>query len=256
MTFTHQRAVFAALATGAAITLTFSAPAQAQALDIDAPEIEKGEREVRLVNIANSGWRRGSTGEPRSSHELSTAYSPVDWFKLIAHIDAENLIGGQVIADHIGMESFVSLRKAGEDGGLALTWYTGAMISTDDLATNALVFGPIIKVSSAKAALTLNPYLEDTFGRNSGPGLNFAYGWQARYELSEQVAIGLEGFGKIEDIGNAAPTNSQDHRIGPAIFLSWDLADKRKLGIDLGVYAGLTDATPDVTFKLNSGVVF
>ncbi len=38
------------------------------------------------------------------------------------------------------------------------------------------------------------------------------------------------------------------------MFYSWDGDDKRKFGLDAGVLVGLTDAAPDVTFKLNFGV--
>ena len=230
--------------------------ALAQALDIDAPEIKAGEREIRSINILNRGYRPVSAGEPRSSHEIDLGYSPVDWFKGIVHLDIENLIGDGAIADHIGLESFVALRKAGDEGGLALTWYTGVMISTDELSTSSLVFGPILKLSRGKGSVTLNSYFDHTFGRNSGPGVNLAYALQAKYELSERVAIGVEGFGRIENLGSAPVWDEQDHRIGPGVFLSWDGEGGRGYGLDIGVLSGLTDAAPDVTLKVTFGTTF
>lgn len=228
----------------------------AQALDIDGADIEKGEREVRIVNIVNGGWRRAADGEPRSSHELSAAYSPSDWLKAIVHVDVENVIGEGAFADHVGFETLIALRKAEDTRGIALTWYTGLMVSTDGRSTNSRVFGPVLKFAEGPTALTLNTYLEDTFGRNDDPGRNGLYGWQLRHELNDSLALGLEGFGKIENLGSATSWNEQDHRAGPALFLSWDAGHGRRIGLDLGVYAGLTDAAPDITFKLNSGVTF
>ena len=230
--------------------------ADAQALDIDAPEIKAGEREIRSINILNRGYRPRSAGNPRSSHEIDLGYSPVDWFKSIVHLDIENLIGEGAIADHIGLESFVALRKAGDKGGLALTWYTGLMISTDELSTNSLVFGPIFKLSQGKGSVTLNSYFDHTFGHNSTPGVNLAYALQAKYELNERVAIGVEGFGRIENLGSAPVRDEQDHRVGPGVFLSWDGEGGRGYGLDLGLLAGLTDAAPDVTLKVNFGTTF
>lgn len=233
----------------------WSSSAQAQALDIDAPEIEAGEREFRSINIFNRGYRPGSAGEPRNSNELDVAYSPRDWLKFLAHIDFENVVQDGWRVDHIAFESFVALRKAGSDGGVALTWFTSIQLSTDELSTSSLLFGPIVKLSAGKASLTLNPYFEDTFGRNSGAGIASVYAWQAKYELSDNLAFGIEGFGKIENLGSSPVFDEQDHRIGPGVFFSWDGDDKRKFGLDAGVLVGLTDASPDVTFKLNFGVV-
>ena len=233
----------------------WSDTAQAQALDMDQPEIKAGESELRSVNILNRGFRAGSAGEPGSSHEVGAGYAFADWFKAIIHLDVENLIDEELIADHIGLEALFALRAAGEDGGLSLGWYTGAMLSIDPLSTNALVFGPIVKFAHGKAAMTLNAYGEETFGRNSDPGLNFLYGWQARYEIVRQVAVGLEGFGKVENLASPPAIADQDHRVGPGIFITWDGDGGRSFGVDAGVLAGLTDASPDMTFKLNFGVV-
>ncbi len=177
--------------------------ALAQALDIDAPEITAGEREFRSINIFNGGYRPGSAGEPRNSNELDVAYSPRDWLKFLGHIDFENVLQDGWRVDHVALESFVGLRKAGADGGVALTWFTSIQLSTDELSTNSLLFGPIVKLSAGKASLTLNPYFEDTFGRNRGAGIASVYAWQARYELSDNLAVGIEGFGKIENLGSA-----------------------------------------------------
>ncbi len=229
--------------------------AWAQALDMDSPEIEAGEREIRSVNIGNLGYGAGSAGAPRSSHEVSVSYSPRDWLKLTAHADVENVIADGSRLDHVAIETLIGLRKASEDGGLALSWFTSVLASTDELSTSALLFGPVIKVSSGKASLTLNPYFEDTFGRNDAAGISSVYGWQGRYEIDDRVAIGVEGYGKIANLGSSPVWDDQDHRAGPSLYLSWDGGDKRKFGLDIGVLAGLTDAAPDVTFKLNFGVV-
>lgn len=236
--------------------IAWSSDVAAQALDIDQPEIKAGERELRSVNIGNFSRRQGAAEAPRTSHELGGAYSPSDWFKGIVHLDVENLSAEGLIADHVGIETFTLLGKAPEDGGLALTWYTGLMISTDASSTNSLIFGPIIKLTQGKTSLTLNTYLEDTFGRNSGPGLNFLYGWQGRYEVSDKLAFGIEGFGKAENIGSSPDLDEQDHRLGPAVFFSLEAGNGRAYGLDLGVLVGLTDAAPDATLKVNFGSTF
>lgn len=251
----RQTSRFVAAALSVVCCAGWSGAVQAQALDMDAPEIEAGEREVRSVNIGNLGYRAGSAGAPRTSHEVSVSYSPRDWLKLTAHADVENVIVDGARLDHVAIETLVGLIKAGEDGGLALSWFTSAFASTDELSTNALLFGPVVKLTSGKASLTLNPYFEDTFGRNRSAGISSVYGWQGKLEIDDRFAVGIEGYGKVENLGSSPVWDEQDHRIGPSLYFSWDGGDKRKLGLDAGVLVGLTDASPDVTFKLNFGVV-
>jgi hypothetical protein len=233
-----------------------SQPVQAQALDIDQPEITKGEREVRSVNVANGGFPAGSGGMPRTSHELSTSYSPTGWMKLGAHFDIENVIDEGWRLDHGAIELQFELLTAEASGGIALGWTTNVQISTDDASTNSLIFGPIVKFSSKAASLTLNPYFEDTFGRNDSPGLAALYGWQGRLEVRQGLAIGIEGYGKIDDIADPPPVNEQDHRVGPAVYLWTEVAPQRTASLDAALLFGLTEAAPATSFKFNFGMTF
>lgn len=228
----------------------------AQALDIDQPEITKGDRELKTVNVLNGRYRLGTAGLARSSHELSASYSPSDWFKITAHLDIENVIADGWRLDHGAIETQFKLIEAGKSGGLGLGWFTSVQLSTDALSTNSLIFGPIVKLSAGKASLTFNPYLEHTFGRNSGPGLNLLYGWEGRLGLTKGVAVGLQSFGKIASIGDAPPWHEQDHRVGPALFLEWEAGADRTIALDMAVLAGLTEASPDVSLKANLGMTF
>ena len=230
--------------------------AHAQALDIDQPEITQGEREVKSVNVLNGRYPPGTAGVPRNSHELNTAYSPTDWFKVTAHVDLENMLVEGWRADHVGFETQFKLIEAGKSGGFALGWFSSVQLSTDPLSTNSLFFGPIIKFSSQRVALTVNTYLEDQFGRNSTPSMNFYYAWQGRLEVSKGIAIGVESFGKIDNLSDASPWREQDHRIGPALFLSWERREGRNVALDLSLLAGLTEAAPDLSLKANLATTF
>jgi hypothetical protein len=227
-----------------------------QALDIDQPEITKGERELRSVNVVNGGLPDGSPGASRSSHEVSASYSPSDWVKLTAHLDAENALHGDWRLDHGAIELQFELLKAGATGGIALGWLTNLQVSTDPQSTNSLIFGPIIKVSSKTASFTSNLYFEDTFGRNRDPGLRALYGWQGRVEVSDDLGLGIEGYGAIDNISDAPPASEQDHRIGPAAYFSSNLDGDRTFSVDVAVLFGLTEAAPNSSLKFNFGMTF
>lgn len=230
--------------------------AHAQALDIDHPEITRGEREVRSINVVNDPFSSVPAGASRSSHELGAYYSPADWLKLGVHADIENVSGENWLVDHVAIESQFELLTAGEAGGLALGWSTFVQFSTDAASTNSLIFGPIVKYSWKDATVTANAYFEDTFGRNDTPGLALLYGWQARRQLREGLAIGIEGFGEIENLGDAPPVSEQDHRIGPGVFLSSKIAENHTLLLDVGVLFGLTESSPGTSLKVNFGATF
>lgn len=232
-----------------------TAEVSAQALDIDAPDITAGERELRSVNGFNGGWRAGSAGEPRNTNKISYAYSPVDWFRVVGHAEVANRISDDWHADHVALESFIALRKAPEESGIALSWYSSVQFALDDLGTSSFLFGPVIRIAMGKTSLTGNQLFEETFGQSAAPGINSLFGWQLKHELNDHVAIGAEWYGAIEDIGDTPSWREQDHRAGPTVYFSWDIDKGRKGGLDIGVFAGLTDAAPDVTLKVNFGIV-
>ena len=45
--------------------------------------------------------------------------------------------------------------------------------------------------------------------------------------------------------------DDQEHRIGPVALFEAEIGDWGEIGIELGFLFGLTDATPDNTFKFN-----
>lgn len=252
-----QLAAAAFAVAGAA--LASSGVARSQALDITQPEVTKGESELRSVNVFNGHYGRDPAGFPRSTHELSYSTSPTDWINVTLHLELDDVHVDGWRADHIGFESVIPLLRTTEAaGGLAVSWYTTVQVSTDQLSTNSLVFGPIAKLSTpgGKGWLTINPNFEDQFGRNAGPGLNILYGWQARWRLDENLAIGVDGFGKVPDFTHSPLVQDQDHRIGPAVATQFKVAGDRTITVDTALLVGLTETSPELSLKFNVGAPF
>jgi hypothetical protein len=80
----------------------------------------------------------------------------------------------------------------------------------------------------------------------------------AKAGVNERLALGIEGYGVIPNIGNAPGIDFQEHRIGPVIYYDTEMPGAKKIGLELdaGILFGLTEATPDVTGKVNAGLVF
>lgn len=121
--------------------------------------------------------------------------------------------------------------------------------------------GPIVEWAKGDFLLTLNPLFFKEYGELAEQeGYGFEYGWQAKYGVTDRLALALEMFGEVEDMANAGPFDDQVHSIGPAFYYSierdWVEDDKersRELVLSLGAQFGLTEATSDVALKVFIG---
>jgi len=263
------------------VAVPLAGAASADVFDVKDPAVEKGEKEVEL----NLAFQRGfpvNAERVRSSAELVFNYGLTEWWKLGLKANLDEPADEDLRFSTVGIENTFALRKL--ESGIGLAWFTGVDFAVHRDETNSVVFGPLIQFGSSKASITLNPLFERQFGRNSEPGVSFTYAWQAKAEVREHVAVGIEGYGVIPDIGNAPGIDFQEHRIGPVLYLDFDLNREQKqqqrlsmkdtgthaqsgdhgvgeehgpkLALELGVLFGLTEATPDVTTKIKAAVSF
>lgn len=152
------------------------------------------------------------------------------------------------------VENILVIRRLPQEGGIGLGWFASVEVSTDHATTNSTLFGPIVVLQSGKLSFAANPFFEKTFGRNRVEGIALNYGWNAKYQLNESLAIGVEAFGLIENLGAPPPISEQEHRIGPALFTTIKLTNDLTITPDVGLFFGLTEATPDLTLKFNVGI--
>ena len=61
---------------------------------------------------------------------------------------------------------------------VGLGWFTAVEASVHQDTTNALFVGPIVTLAAQKLSFTVNPFLEQHFGRNRVDGVAFTYGSQ------------------------------------------------------------------------------
>lgn len=240
----------------AAGLLAGSVSAQAEVFDVKAPEIKKGEREIGENFSAMNGFPANAS-KTRYSLELSGSYAPTDWFKMTAKMNLDKPLDDAWQWSTAGAEVQFSFGEPIK--GVSLGWFTGIDARVYESETNSITFGPIIQFGDEKRSVTLNPFLEQTFGPNHDEGIAFSYAWQAKMALREGFAIGVEGYGKINDLGNSPPSSNQEHRIGPVLYFDGQFKrgkDDAGWAIELGVLAGLTEGTPDTTAKLKAAVTF
>jgi hypothetical protein len=237
---------------GLGAMLVLPASAEAQTFEVKQLDVKQGSLDLGLDNSVQGGVRRRD--DERSAHDQSLDYGVTNWWRLSGVLKLENPLQEDFRVARTSVENIWVFRGVPKEGGIGLGWFTTVEASTDPATTNSSQFGPIIQLEKDKFSFTANPFFEKTFGRNRKPGIALNYGWNAKYKLNDNLSVGVEGFGLVEDLGEASALAEQQHRIGPALFASIKLAEHLTITPDIGLFFGLTEATPSLTLKFNVGV--
>jgi hypothetical protein len=209
----------------------------------------------------------------RAASELGIHVDVTDrWMTKLA-LDFERPSGSGYELAAIASENVVRLDKW-SPRLLDVAWFTALSVAVADDATNAVEFGPVLTLTQGPYALVVNPFFEKTFGQNREEGTAFVYAVRGTYALAEQLSIGIEAYGEIENIADPPRGSEQVHRIGPVLYLGevhglshahdhaahahgdhahTDHQPQAAWYAEVGVLFGLTEATPDATLKLNAG---
>lgn len=201
----------------------------------------------------------------RSGHEAGFGYGVTGWWEIkgllgLNHPDGEHLGVTRGILENV----FMLKRVAEHADGISLGWFQAVEVGLRSDETNATIWGPIVGAQLGKFSIATNPFFEKTFGRNREEGVAFVYGWQARYEVVEGVRVGIEGYGRIPDIGSARGVDFQEHRLGGVVLIETEFASaatsklnkKSHAELELSMLFGMTEATPDLTTKANLHIKF
>ncbi len=253
------------------VMLLTPSPASAQ-FYVRQPDVEKGESEVEEHGAAFVS--PGDDEDLRQSHEVEFTRGLTDRTQLIIEGFFEQPIGESLQFKEFEIGGQYELIKPQGDG-FALAFRTLYEAVRD--APDELLFGPLARYSVGRNSTTLNTFFVGQVGDHPTiDGLEFQYNWQFKHELSHRLAFGAEAFGEIQDLAHPGSFNDQLHRAGPVIYLNFGeeeegyAAEKREsnegereqksealeLKLAAGVLFGLSDATSDVTFKLDAELEF
>jgi hypothetical protein len=225
----------------------------AHAQGINEPEVEKGQRKLESVHIIQNGFNGGLAGSTREVHSGAFTQGITDIWQVKGFVAFDRL-------DHQGYEAVAgvventfAILDAKKSGGLGLAWFTGIAVSLLDRETNALVYGPILRLGAGPTSLVLNPFLETTFGQNE-EGTALLYAWQLKHEVRKGLFLGAEGYGRYPDITGGE--GAERHRIGPFAAFEFDVGEKRTLTLETGLLFGLTEETADTTVRAQVSLTF
>jgi hypothetical protein len=230
--------------------------------DVRTPEVTKGQVEFGVNTAIFEGYRENAE-RLRASTELSVGYGLTSWWKAGLKGAFDREVGGPFELTTVGIEQQFVLKPLSE--GFGLGWYTTIDFSTISGSPHATAFGPILQLGTEKTSLSFNPFFVRTFGPNHEEGVAFPYAWQAKHEIREGLAFGIEGYGVVPNIANSPSVDFQEHRIGPVVYFERELpkttlappsAAAPKIALEAGVLSGLTEGTQDVAVKVKGGITF
>lgn len=196
------------------------------------------------------------TGDTLSEHEIGLSWGVLNPWTTSISFEFEVEQGETIGLD--GMEWSNTFGLVGGEASvsdeLAVALYTSLAFEFDSAEDVSLTIGPAVEYGVGNVELGLNTFVQIPL--DGGDDAGFVYAIGASTEVSPGIDVGLEAHGEIaEAFTNAADFDQQEHFLGPVIEIEAEEGDQAA-EIRLGVFAGLTDATPSVAVSANVGLGF
>ena len=243
---------------------------RAQVLEVIHPEVEKGGFEVELL----SGVRLDSVdaGDEKGVYEFAIGYAPTDFWKPKIAFEIADPKGDTPELEAIEIENLFLFYGAGGhdhdhdhdhhhgDSGLrSAGLYTVLEIpQSGGIDDGAVALGPVAEWGIGRADLIGNLLLEFPF--ESGEDTALSYAAQLSWPIGEgrgaEYALGFEAHGEVEEVFDGGDFSDGTHFLGPALYAAFDAGRGRVIEPRLGVFAGLTDDSPDAVASLNIELKF
>ena len=217
-----------------------------------AETVKPGATMVELhSNFTLEGRRTVENGVRPTHHALHETIEIThgwnDWFETGFYIftSARSGEGWQWVGDHIRPRVRVP-EKLKWPVGVSLSAEFGYQRPVYSEDTWTLELRPIVDKQVGRWYLSFNPTLDRSFaGLNAHRGFEFSPNFKFSYDLTKQIAGGLEYYGAYGPVGGFDPARDQSQQFIPAI----DLNVSPKWEINFGVGFGTTAATDHILIK-------
>jgi hypothetical protein len=212
------------------------------------PTVEEGEKEIDF----KFGTRDSSPRKSVSS--IGFGYGVNDWWFTEAYVKYAKE-GGGTKYDAFELENKFQLTETGKypvDVGLI----TEIEIARDRSDGIELKFGPLFQTEIGKWQLNGNILFEKVVDAATSSPTVMLYQWQAKYRWQPTLEFGLQGFGEMGKWNDWDSHDQQFHNIGPAVFGKIPLDAHKAIKYNAAWLFGLTNGTPDNTFRMQVELEF
>jgi hypothetical protein len=247
--------------------LALASPAAAQ-FHVVQPDVVKGEATVGDHAAAYVG--PGTEEKLRQGHEVEATYDFTERWELVAKGIFQQPIGEPLEAKNYQLGAQYELVQRHGDG-VGLAFRTLYEFAAEGGQPDDLFYGPMARLVLGKDSATINAFFISQVGENADPGsVELKINWQLRRDLGPKFGLGVEGYTDIKDLADAGSFEDQEHRLGPVLYLDLGKKDAKEelhrdevvrpeapsFRVAAGALFGLSEATSDVTFKLDVSAAF
>ncbi len=208
------------------------------------PAVEYGEREVDF-KYGNASAEGGSDEQAAS---LGFGYGVKRWWftELYVKYKRED---GRTFFDAFEWENKFQLTETGRYP-VDVGWLVELERPKDRTEGYELKLGPLFQKEFGRLQLNTNILLERVFHSLDSNGTTLGYQWQVKYRWRQELELGAQGLGDLGEWNDWAPSSQQSHRWGPAVFGKIALEGRQAIRYNAALLLGLTNGSPDRTFRL------
>jgi hypothetical protein len=213
------------------------------------PTVEEGEKEIDFK------FGTEDSDPSLSQAMLGLGYGANAWWFTEAYVKYAKDGGDTTAYDAFEWENKFQLTETGKypvDVGLI----TEIEIPRDSDEGIELKVGPLFQTEFDKLQLNGNILFEKSFDAAVSAPTIMGYQLQVKYRWQPHFEYGLQGFGEMGEWNDWEETSNQEHKLGPAVFGKFAVADHMAIRYNAAWLFGLTQATPDNTFRMQVELEF
>jgi len=199
-------------------------------------------------------WNAKPSGQPpRSSPEIGFGYNVNSrWFTELSATWFQMSPGSNKLSA-FEWQNDVMLTQGEYPVDLAL--HTNIERNQDSSRGIGFEFGPVLQTDIGRTQLNFNLFFERDFRVAESEPVQIAYQWQVKHRWMEKLSFGAQGFGEMGDWNHWLPRDQQSHRLGPALFGTWDMGGQREWRYDAAYLIGKNAArnAKSVTMRIQFG---
>jgi len=213
------------------------------------PNVEQGEKEIDFkFGTADSAPRQ-------SLASLGLGYGANDWWFTEVYLKYAKTGGDSVKYDAFEWENKFQLTETGKYP-VDVGFITEIEVPRDHDEGVELKVGPLFQTEFGKLQLNGNLLFEKHFNAAVSSPTEAGYQWQVKYRWLPVFEYGLQGFGGMGPWNDWENSRNQSHKMGPAVFGKLATAHHHAIKYNAAWLFGVSDATPDNTFRMQAEYEF
>lgn len=211
------------------------------------PHIERGELELDI----KYGTAPANAGVRPQAASIGLGYGVTDYWFTEGYLKQKYNAGGD--STYLEWENRFML-VGGEAAPFDIGWVTELEAPLTNGAPWELRAGPLLQATVGRLQLNGNAMFERVLGGADGDSVaqvtNIGYQWQTRFRAGGTFDFGIQGFGEMGKWDQWGKTTEQNHRMGPAVFGKLALGEYQAIKYNAAWLAGVTDAAPNTTLRM------